>query len=42
MGDVLTASPSPLIMLLAESDKSQVSGDRVPGKAMTIVLPAGS
>jgi hypothetical protein len=26
MGDVLAASPSPFIMLLDESDKSQASG----------------
>jgi hypothetical protein len=30
MGDVLTTSPTPFIMLLAESEKSQETGDGVP------------
>ena len=30
MGDVCAASPCPLTMFLAQSGKSQVSGDRIP------------
>jgi len=41
MGDVFAASPFPLIMLLAQSDKS-LPGTLSPEAFLTIVLPGGS